>query len=115
MSWDEATVLMKEITDFGKSLTEQKISIKSPGISALGIPSGEFDLQRFIYNSFFKCFWNSNISEQENVAINGDWYHPQIASKHTLDEVMSWFEDCNLKVIHALEDEYGITIRGAIS
>jgi len=103
---------MEQITIFGKNLQEQKIVIDSTGIPALGIPEGQFPLQAFVYDYFFKCFWNSELNLEDNIAINEDWYYPKVASKHTLEEVRKWFNDFNIEIVHQYEDASGITIRG---
>ncbi len=46
------------------------------------------------------------------LAINYDWYHPQVATRHTLQEVETWFEDAGLKIEYRCADFYGITLRG---
>lgn len=112
MSQEEKTQLMREITEFGRNLQEQKLLLHSPGIEAIGIPRGDFPMQMFIYDHFMKCFWNPELNLEENVAINEDWYYPQIASKHTLSEISFWYENMGLKIIHQNEDANGITVRG---
>jgi hypothetical protein len=59
-----------------------------------------------------KCFWSSDLSLADNIAVNYDWYHPQDATRHELDEVLRWFADANVRVTHSLQDPYGITVRG---
>ena len=81
-------------------------------MEVLGIEEGEYDLQRFVYHFFMKCFWNSNLTFQENAAINYDWYHPQIATRHTIEEVKEWFMREDLSILHEHIDFYGITLRG---
>lgn len=78
----------------------------------LGVEAGEYDVQRLLYHFFAKCYWNPDLSEHENVLINYDWYHPQIATRHTLEEVEAWFARAGLKVVHTHVDFYGITARG---
>ena len=111
LTWDEANNQMLEITKLGKLLSELQIEIEVDEIELLGIKKGKYDLQRFIYHYFLKCFWNEDLDFQESVAINTDWYLPQIASKHTMAEVSGWALAKNLEIIHLLEDEYGITMR----
>jgi hypothetical protein len=78
----------------------------------LGIEAGEYDVQRLIYHFFLKCFWNPDLEFEANAAINYDWYHPQLCSRHTVEEVRSWFDAAELTVVHSLVDHYGITMRG---
>jgi hypothetical protein len=51
-------------------------------------------------------------TQDENNAINYDWYHPQIATRHSLEEVLGWFNDNGLLITHQFVDHYGITVRG---
>ena len=76
------------------------------------LEAGEYELQRFVYHFFMKCFWSANLSHDENVAINYDWYHPQDATRHDLAEVLAWFDEAKLGVVHTHVDPYGITVRG---
>jgi SAM-dependent methyltransferase len=112
LDYPEAIRACDQITALGKVLSEYGITLKVPRVDVLGIAEGAYDLQRFVYHFFMKCFWNPNLTFQENVAINYDWYHPKIASRHTLEEVRQWFLSANLEIIHERVDLYGITVRG---
>jgi SAM-dependent methyltransferase len=112
LSYEESSSALKEITEFGRAISEKGITIQVPKVDVLGIEAGEYDLQRFIYHFFFKCYWNNMFSSNENNAINYDWYHPQIATRHTLEEVLGWFSFNGLAITHELVDHYGITVRG---
>jgi SAM-dependent methyltransferase len=112
LAYEDAIKVSKEITEFGRILSESSCKINIPAISILGIEAGEYDLQRFVYHFFMKCFWNASLSYDDNVAINYDWYHPQLCSRHTVDEVRQWFERAGLMIVHEFVDFYGITIRG---
>lgn len=111
LSYEEALSSMREVTELGRVLSELgKVTV--PEVKVLGIEAGEYDIQRFLYHFFLKCFWNPALSFEENAAINYDWYHPQLCTRHTLDEIEGWFADAGLKVIHSCADHYGITMRG---
>lgn len=112
MPYEQAIEEMKQITELGRILSELNLKVRIPEVRLLDIEAGEYDLQRFIYNFFLKCFWNPEMSEAENVAINYDWYHPQLCSRHTIEEVEGWFNEAGLTIIHSLTDPYGITVRG---
>lgn len=112
LPYEKAMAAMREITQLGKALTELKVKLQLPEIKLLDIPAGEYDIQRFLYHFFLKCFWNPALSAEENTAINYDWYHPQLCSRHTLSEVLQWFKAAKLTVVHQHVDFYGITIRG---
>lgn len=115
LPYAEAIAVCEQITELGKSLSEYKLAIDVPQVDVLEIQAGEYDLQRFIYHFFAKCFWNPELSYRDNVAINYDWYHPQLCTRHTLDEVREWFSSGGLRIIHEFEDFYGITVRGTIN
>jgi SAM-dependent methyltransferase len=112
LAYSEAMSLMTQVTELGKVLSELKVSVNVPEVKVLGIEAGSYDIQRFLYHYFLKCFWNPDLTYQENVAINYDWYHPQLCTRHTLDEIKGWFQDANLTVVHYCVDPYGITVRG---
>ena len=112
LSYEEAMPLMNEISQLGKALSDLKLNIKVPSVKLLEIEAGENDLQRFIYHFFFKCFWNEAYNLQSNAAINFDWYHPQTATRHTIEEVREWFFSESINILHEYHDPYGITVRG---
>jgi SAM-dependent methyltransferase len=112
LSYPEAMASCRQITELGKKLSELKVTIDIPRIDILEIEAGEYDLQRFIYHFFAKCYWNPELSYHDNTVVNYDWYHPQECSRHELQEVRSWFEDAELQILHEYVDFYGITLRG---
>ena len=112
MDPDEAMDLTNDFAQFGKALSALNVQVETPGIRVLGIPAGKYDVQRLFYNFFLKCYWNSELGPKENNMVNFDWYHPSECSRHTLEEVRSWYTDNNLEVIHECVDAYGITMRG---
>jgi SAM-dependent methyltransferase len=112
LNYEAALEAMRGFAALGKSLADANVRVTVPDVPLLGIEAGEYDVQRFVYHFFLKCFWNPALSAEENAAINYDWYHPQLASRHTLDEVEAWFERANLTVVHRHVDHYGITVRG---
>ena len=114
LPYDTALDCMQEITNLGKALSEIKVKVTVPDVKILDIKAGEYDIQRFIYHYFLKCFWNQSLTFKENAAINYDWYHPKLCSKHTLDEIERWFVDAKLEIAHCCVDNYGITVRGVM-
>lgn len=112
LSYDEALSEMKEVTELGRVLTDLNVKVTVPNVQVLGIEAGEYDIQRFFYHFFLKCFWNPSLNFEENVAINYDWYHPQLCTRHTLEEILGWFASAKLDVVHDCVDHYGITVRG---
>lgn len=112
LSYEDALIAMKEVTELGRALSDLNVKVKVPQVKVLGIDAGEYEVQRLIYHFFLKCFWNPSLSFEENAAINYDWYHPQLCTRHTLEEIEGWFADAGLDVIHRCVDHYGITMRG---
>jgi SAM-dependent methyltransferase len=112
LPYEEAIAAMRQITELGQVLSDLKTTVTVPAVDVLGIQAGTYDIQRFIYHFFAKCFWNPDMIFDDNAAINYDWYHPQLCTRHTLDEVQGWFERAGLTVVHQHVDHYGITMRG---
>jgi SAM-dependent methyltransferase len=112
MPYDEAMAQSRQITDLGRALSEANIKVSVPAVDVLGIEAGEYDVQRLIYHFFAKCYWNPDVTHEENVLVNYDWYHPQVATRHTLAEVEQWFISAGLAIEHGHVDFYGITVRG---
>jgi len=112
LPYDEAMAQCREITEFGKMLTEAGLKVRVPKVDLLGIEEGEYDVQRLIYHFFAKCYWNPDLAYEDNTLINYDWYHPQVATRHTLAEVEEWFISAGLEINHRNVDYYGITVKG---
>ncbi len=112
MPYDEAMTHMRAVTELGRALSAIDRKVTVPAVELLGIEAGEYDVQRLIYFFFLKCFWSRDLGFEASAAINYDWYHPQLCTRHTVAEVESWFSDAGLSVVHRLVDPYGITFRG---
>lgn len=109
---EEAWKQMEPLTLLGKTLADKKLELEiAEDVPVLGIQKGRFDLQRWIYNTVFKCFWNDSMSFQENVLINFDWYLPKFAWRHREEEVRGWLKDEGLKLVHEFIEDAGITTR----
>lgn len=105
----------RNITKLGKILSDIDVHIDVPEIKELNIKEGKYSLQRFFYHYFMKCYWNDELSFEENAVINYDWYHPQDCTMHTIEEIEGWFKENNLRVIYSHEDFYGITMHGMVN
>jgi SAM-dependent methyltransferase len=114
MSYGDAMQVCEEITDLGKALSEQEGFVDVPSVGILGIEGGRYTVQRFVYHFFAKLFWNPELDHAANVAINYDWYHPENCSRHSEEEVLQWFRQAGLEVVHRCVDPYGITVRGRL-
>lgn len=112
LAYEDAMKTAEQITALGKVLSELHTDVDIPAVDVLGIPAGRYDLQRFLYHFFMKCFWNPELSFRDNAVINYEWYHPQLCSRHTVEEIRSWFQRAGVHVIQEHVDFYGITMRG---
>lgn len=112
LPYAEAMEVSAAIAEIGRRLAALGATITVPDVPQLEIEAGEYDVQRFVYHHFFKCFWSDELDAQGNAAVNYDWYHPQDATRHTMEGVRHWFDAAGLKVVHSHRDEYGITVRG---
>jgi SAM-dependent methyltransferase len=113
LPYEEAMEVCRNIAELGRALADLKAKVRVPAIEPLEIDQGEYDVQRLLYHFFMKCFWNDELDAEANAAINYDWYHPAISSRHTPDEVRGWFAEADLEVLHEHIDPYGITMRGS--
>lgn len=112
LPYEQAMVAMRQVTELGRVLSALDTKVTVPQVDILGIDAGTYDVQRFVYHFFLKCFWNPELSAEANAAINYDWYHPQLCTRHTLGEVEEWFAAAGLDISHRCVDHYGITVRG---
>lgn len=99
--WD----LSKQLTELGKQLSDLKVSFQCPEIPALGIKAGEYDIQRFIYWNFMKCFWNEELGTETSIATNFDWYSPSNARRFSEQEVKAIVQMNELRIVHFHKEE----------
>lgn len=111
MSEQECLEFSKDMACLGQSLSNlnKKITIKRD-IPVLQIKKGTYDVQRFIYWYFLKCFWADDDDLDRSVGVNFDWYFPKLAFRHTQDEVKKWCKDSSLKIFKFKEVESGISV-----
>ena len=108
LPYDEAYEKIKTLTNFGKSLSEENSDIIIPSdIEFLGIKKGTYNLQRFFYDHFFKCFWNKDWGYDYSNLVNIDWYHPKYCWRHTKEEIILWCNEMNLSIKYIKELESG--------
>jgi SAM-dependent methyltransferase/uncharacterized protein YbaR (Trm112 family) len=111
MSVEECMEFSEQVTELGRELSKLDAKIElEHGVPLLGIEPGEHDVQRLIYWTFLKCFWNDDFSERLNVLVNFDWYHPPYATRHTEEEVRGWCEEAGLEVEHLDVSDSGISV-----
>jgi ubiquinone/menaquinone biosynthesis C-methylase UbiE/uncharacterized protein YbaR (Trm112 family) len=113
MTEKECIEFSKDMTHLGQALSNLKKRISIPrDIPILKIKKGTYDIQRFIYWYFLKCFWAEDGNFERSVGVNYDWYYPKFAYRHTPNEVRKWFKDVKIKIIHFNEVESGISVSG---
>lgn len=100
----ECDAFCQQIASLGRSLQRirEPLSIDDD-IPLLGISKGEFDLQKFIFDHFLKCYYSAALGWQHSVRANIDWYRPKHASHHSRQEVSGWFEGNDISEVHFTE------------
>ena len=93
---DELWAMSEQLTELGRRLSELNVSFEAPAIPALGIKGGTYDVQRFIYWNFLKCFWNAKLGPETSVVTNFDWYSPSNARRFSEKEVRDIISANNL-------------------
>ncbi len=114
LSIEECMRFSEQITELGRELShlEAKITLER-GVPMLGIQPGEHDIQRLLYWTVLKCFWNEDLGWHQSVMVNYDWYSPIYASRHTEEEVLGWCREAELDVMHLDVIESGISVRAS--
>lgn len=113
MTEKECIEFSTDMTYLGRALSKLKKKITIPrDIPILKIKAGTYDVQRFIYWYFLKCFWAEDNDFERSVGVNYDWYYPKFAYRHTPEEVRNWFTDTKIKITHFKEIESGISVSG---
>jgi SAM-dependent methyltransferase len=112
LSVDECLELSEQITELGRELSRIGATVTlERGVPLLGIEPGEHDVQRLIYWTMLKCFWNEELGWHQSVMINYDWYSPVYRSRHTEEEVRKWCAEAGLEVVNMNVIESGISVR----
>ncbi len=86
----------EQLTELGKRLSELNVSFESPDIPLLGIKGGTYDIQRFIYWNFIKCFWREEWGFDLSKSTNYDWYAPSNAKRFSKEEFLKMVADNQL-------------------
>ena len=97
--------MSRQLTQLGKTLSELKINIDVPDIPMLNIKGGNYDLQRFIYWNFIKCFWRDDWGIELSDSTNFDWYSPSNAKRYSEEEFKKMIEDNNLDIVTFHKEE----------
>ena len=97
--------MSRQLTQLGKTLSDLKINIDVPDIPMLNIKGGNYDLQRFIYWNFIKCFWKDDWGIKVSDATNFDWYSPSNAKRYSEEEFKKMIEDNTLDIVTFHKEE----------
>lgn len=97
--------MSEQLSELGKRLQDLNIKFEAPDIPLLGIKGGEYDIQRFIYWNFLKCFYNQELEWDTSVVTNFDWYSPSNAKRYTQEEFKRWGEIHQMKLIYFHTEE----------
>jgi hypothetical protein len=89
----------------GKTLSDLEVSFECPDIPLLGIKGGIYDIQRFIYWNFLKCFWKGDWGFELSKSTNFDWYAPSNAKRFSKDDFLKMVSDNHLSVTSFHEEE----------
>lgn len=102
---DKMWEFSSQLTELGKRLSELNVSFESPDIPLLGIKGGSYDIQRFIYWNFLKCFWKEDWGFDLSKSTNFDWYAPSNAKRFNKDEFLKMASDNSMQTIYLHEEE----------
>jgi len=102
---EELMDFSRQLTELGKTLSELKLTIPVPDMPLLDIKGGTYDLQRFIYWNFMKCYWNSELGYESSVLTNYDWYSPSQAKRYSREEFMGMVSENQLETAYFHEEE----------
>jgi SAM-dependent methyltransferase len=105
ISNEEMWKFSEQLTELGKRLSELKIEIESPDIPLLGIKGGKYDIQRFIYWNFLKCFWREDWGFDLCKSTNYDWYAPSNAKRFSKQEFLEMISNNHLEISFFHEEE----------
>lgn len=104
MSYEECMKFSAKMTKLGMALSriKQPLILKED-IDLLGVEKGKYNIQRFIYDYFLKCWFNQKWDIKYADLVNQDWYHPYYASHHTKEEIINWFQEAGVKSIKCIQ------------
>lgn len=112
-STEEKWKIAESVTAMGKALSDARAVVTVPqDIAALGIKKGDFELQRFVYYNFLKCFWNGRLPFDENAIINFDWYAPMHAHRHSEEDIRAWCKENSVNIVWFQGEDSGYSVRG---
>lgn len=98
MANSELWSMSEQLTELGKRLSALDVSFEAPDIPELGIKGGTYDIQRFIYWNFLKCFWSAELGQETSVSTNFDWYSPSNARRFSVEDVKRLVDEAGMDV-----------------
>lgn len=108
---EEAWSALTELTKLGKILGDLNIEVDIENdIPLLQIEKGKINLQRFIYWHVFKAYYRPDMTLDEMLHVNFDWYAPRNAHRQTPEEVRKWCGESGLEIQSEKVERSGITI-----
>ena len=111
---EQCLELSEQLTELGRELSRTGARVRlERGVPLLGIEPGEHEVQRLIYWTMLKCFWNEELGWHQSVLVNYDWYSPVWRSRHTEEEVVAWCREAGLEIEHLSVIESGISVRAS--
>jgi SAM-dependent methyltransferase len=105
ISKEDMWLFSEQLTELGKRLSELKVEFESPDIPLIGIKGGKYDIQRFIYWNFLKCFWKEDWGYDLSRITNYDWYAPSNAKRYSKSEFLDLIDSNNLNILYFHEEE----------
>jgi len=105
ISSDEMWAFSNQLTELGKRLSELNVTFDAPDIPLLGIKGGKYDIQRFIYWNFLKCFWKADWGFELSNITNYDWYAPSNAKRYSKAEFIDMCNENQLEISYFHEEE----------
>ena len=102
---EEMWKFSEQLTTLGKNLSDLKVEFECPDIPVLGIKGGKYDIQRFIYWNFLKCFWRDDWGFEMSKSTNFDWYAPSNAKRYSKEEFIEMASDANMEATYLHEEE----------
>ena len=111
MSDEEAWSALEPLTRLGMALGEIDAEITIPEkVDLLGIEAGTYSLQRFFYWHVLKAYYHPELTLEEMLHINFDWFRPLNCHRHTAEEVRHFCEDAGLEIEQFTEQRAGFAV-----
>jgi arsenite methyltransferase len=110
LSDEAAWEVMRGFTRLAQALSAVNAEVEVPEVPMLGIAAGKLPVQRFVYWNFAKLYWSDEMSFEENVHVNFDWYRPVYAHRQSEADVRGWCEEARVDIARFNEQESGYTV-----